>query len=53
MPLLLKLYPNLTFRSTIYAPTAHKVFENFLFALNCGFKNIFMVPDSRHAWTEQ
>ena len=53
IPALLESFPNITFRATIYAPTSHKTFENFMFAVNKGFKYIFMIPDSRHPWTEE
>lgn len=52
IPILLKYYPNITFRSTIYSKTVEKTFENYVFAIQQGFKNIFMIPDSRHPWTE-
>jgi hypothetical protein len=53
IPEILKAFPNTTFRSTIYAPTAHKTFENYIFANFCGFKNIFLIPDARHPWTQE
>lgn len=53
IPYLLEKFPNTTFRSTIYAPTVSYTFENYIFASYMGFKNIFMVPNSRDVWTEQ
>lgn len=53
IPILLAYYPNITFRSTIDQDTAHLLFENYLFAEINGFKNIFMVPNSRERWTEE
>ncbi len=45
IPYLLKYYPNLTFRSTIYEDTVEHCFENYLFAEKMGFKSYFCVPD--------
>lgn len=53
IPALLEAFPNTTFRATIYAPTAHHTFENYLYAMDQGFKNIYLLPDSRHPWTNQ
>ena len=53
IPKLLEAFPNITFRSTIYAPTAHHTFQNYVFALEQGFQNIFMMPDARNEWTEE
>lgn len=53
IPDLLDAFPNLTFRSTIYADTVENTFKNYVFAMEQGFKNIFMIPDGRHSWTEE
>lgn len=53
IPLILKYYPDVTFRGTIYAPTAHLTFKNFVHACELGFKNIYLMPDCRHSWTEE
>lgn len=53
IPLILEAFPYTTFRGTIYAPTADKTFENYIFAEYAGFKNIFLVPDERSPWTEE
>lgn len=45
IPILLKYYPELTFRSTIYEDTVEHCFENYLFAEKAGFKSYFCVPD--------
>lgn len=45
IPVLLKYYPNLTFRSTIYEDTVEHCFENYLFAEKMGFKFYFCTPD--------
>lgn len=48
---LLEHYPNITFRSTIDQSTCEKTYDNFMFALNRGFKNHFSVPNSREKWS--
>lgn len=53
IPFLLEVFPKTTFRSTIYAPTADKTFENYIFAIQQGFDNIFLIPNCRDEWTEQ
>ena len=53
IPYLLKNFPNITFRSTGYAPTIHNLFENYLYAESLGFKSYIMIPDIRHEWNEQ
>ena len=50
---ILEAFPYTTFRGTIYAPTAKNTFENYMFAVLCGFKNIFLIPDSRRPWSEE
>lgn len=52
IPAILKAFPQTTYRATIYAPTVHHTFDNYLYAIQQGFKNIYFLPDSRHAWTE-
>ena len=53
IPYILDAFPDTTFRGTIYAPTADKTFENYIFAAYLGFKNVFFIPDSRHPWTQE
>lgn len=45
IPYILKYYPQITFRSTIYENTVEHCFENYLFAEKMGFKCYFCVPD--------
>ena len=52
IPILLKEYPQITFRSTGYAPTISHMFENYLFAESLGFKSWTTILDQRHPWTE-
>ena len=53
IPYLLKNFPNITFRSTGYAPTIHHLFENYLYAESLGFKAYVMIPDIRHQWNKE
>lgn len=52
IPYLLEKFPNICFRSTIYAPTVEHLFENYLYAEKLGFKNWEAIEDSRHEWTD-
>lgn len=53
IPMILKTFPNTTFRATIYQPTCNKLFETYRFAENCGFRSIFMCPNARESWSEE
>jgi uncharacterized protein len=53
IPYLLENFPNITFRSTIDQYTVEHTFENYLFAISQGFKNIFMMPNGREKWSEE
>lgn len=50
IPILLKYFPETTFRSTIDEHTVNKTFENYIFAQYMGFKNIYMMPNGRTEW---
>ena len=50
---LLKKYPDITFRSTVYAPTVENLFNNYIFAELLGFKSYYCMPDERHSWTDE
>lgn len=52
LPKILEYYPDVTFRATINQDTVSHTFENYLFAIAMGFKNIFMMPNCRENWTE-
>lgn len=53
IPLILEYFPQTCFRATIAEETVSETFNNYLFAIFCGFKNIFMMPDGRHKWSTQ
>jgi uncharacterized protein len=51
---LLERFPDITFRSTIYAPTVHNLFNNYKFAKEKGFKRYLAIPDRiTDLWTEE
>ncbi len=39
-----------TFRSTVYPPTCDKLYENYLYAIEFGYKHMFFCPDSFSTW---
>ena len=54
IPYILETWPLILFRSTIYKPTIHNMFENYLYAESMGFQNINFTPDTRQTnWTQQ
>ena len=53
IPIILKYFPNTTFRATLYEPTISHLYENYLFAIKQGFRNIFLCPNARDSWTEE
>lgn len=53
IPYILETHPNITYRATIFAPTVKYTFDNYIYAMNQGFKNIFFMPDARNPWSEQ
>lgn len=52
IPLILKYFPNTTFRSTIDRESSQHLFETYCFAMTRGFNNIFFIPNSREEWSE-
>ena len=52
IPSILKYLPETTCRTTIYAPTAKYLYDNFLYAGQSGFKSIYCAVDERHLWNE-
>lgn len=50
---LLANFPNTVFRATIEQSNCQGLFENsYLFAIERGFKNIFLCPNAREEWSE-
>ena len=53
IPFILKYFPNITFRATIDVNTVEHTFENYLFAVKSGFRNIFFAPNERREWPQE
>ena len=53
IPYLLEKYPNITCRSTLFAPTIKNLFENYLYIEKLGFKSWVGIADNRNDWNEQ
>lgn len=53
IPLILEAFPDITLRMTAYAPTIQETFNNYMYAIEKGFNNVFIAPDIRHEWTEE
>lgn len=51
IPLIVKYFPNVCFRSTVIPQTAHNVFHNIMFAQKSGFNNFYITPNTLQAWT--
>lgn len=53
IPLILKYYPTVTFRSAVEPRNAIHMLENYLFARNAGFMNYFITPNLYANWTDE
>lgn len=53
IPLILSYYPGMTFRATIIPETCQHTFHNLMFAINAGYKSVFVVPNTLIDWDEQ
>jgi uncharacterized protein len=53
IPMILKYFPNMTFRATIHRPTAKNTFHNMKFAVEQGYNNMFFIPNVFDEWTEE
>lgn len=53
IPMILKYFPNMTFRATIHRPTAKNTFHNMEFAVEQGYNNMFFTPNVFDEWTEE
>lgn len=51
IPLILKYYPDVTFRSAVEPRNACHILENYLFARNSGFNNYFITPNLYADWS--
>ena len=50
---LLKYFPGTTFRSTIIPDTVDKLYENFMFAIENGFRSYFCTPNKYETWSKE
>lgn len=53
IPMVLKYYPNATFRSTIAHDTVQYTYENMMYAIEKGYKDLFNIPNVFADWTEE
>lgn len=54
IPYLLSAFPQVTFRATVTQDTCNNIFnDSFIYAVDQGFKNIFLCPNARETWTEE
>lgn len=53
IPMFLKYNPNLTFRATIDNDNVSDMAENYQFAIDMGYNNVFMVPNVFRDWNEK
>jgi radical SAM protein with 4Fe4S-binding SPASM domain len=53
IPIILKYFPNMTFRATIDHDNAQNMLHNFEFALSQGYNNVFMIPNVFVDWFEE
>ncbi|MPM15004.1 hypothetical protein SDC9_61369 [bioreactor metagenome] len=53
IPMILKYFPNMTFRATIHKPTAKHTFHNMKFAVEKGYDNMFFIPNVFDDWNEE
>lgn len=51
--MVLKYYPQMTFRATISNLTVHNTFHNMKYAIEKGYKYLFTVPNVFANWTEE
>lgn len=51
IPLVLEFYPDMVFRSTVIPETCHNLYHNIEFAVNSGYKRVFVTPNTMTEWT--
>lgn len=52
IPLILKYYPEMTFRATLIPRTCHNLFHNIQFAERMGYHSYFTMPNVFEAWDD-
>lgn len=53
IPLILKAFPDTTFRATINQDNCDKLFDSYIYAIQKGFSNAFFCPNCRETWTAE
>lgn len=53
IPLILKYYPQTTFRATIDHDNVDEILNNYNFAIEQGYTNVFMIPNVFADWSDQ
>jgi radical SAM protein with 4Fe4S-binding SPASM domain len=53
IPMFLKYNPNATFRSTINNDNVYDMTDNYKFAIDMGYNNVFMIPNVFIEWTKE
>lgn len=53
IPYLLENFPSTCFRSTVSLDIIDRIFTNYLFAEQLGFKSFFAMPDHRSKWPQE
>lgn len=53
LPIILKYFPDVTFRSTIEPYNVHHIYENYLFARKTGFLNYYITPNVFSEWSAE
>lgn len=53
IPILLKYFPEVTFRATVTPKTIHLLADNYCYAGKMGFNSFFVTPNKREYWSEK
>lgn len=53
IPLFLEYNPNLTFRATVNHDNVYEMSNNYLFAIEMGYNNVFMIPNIFIEWSSE
>lgn len=53
IPMILEYYPNMTFRATVDHDNVYDMVDNYKFAIDQGYTNVFMIPNVFTKWNEE
>lgn len=53
LPYILEVFPHSVFRATLNQENVSKMFENYLWAEQLGFRNYFFSPNEREKWSNE